>query len=448
MQFANSINMKSAAQNELEKNRFLVSIQKSEDAIEAAKSAEARAYQLQAEQNLRKANDLIAEARRAQQDDLSPNAYRKALYATEDGAEMLSKGAYQDAYKVSLDAAAKADRALNNMVLTAQESVDSLLLAEGVTYAQPETQQAAALLNDAQAAQAARNYEAANKKAAEATRIAQSAEHFTWKQRTFTLLNKLEGTEQVLLGENAQIETPALYRKALDHLTEARVQQIDENYAEAYAEADSAQQTVNQIWLAMESDLTRVKMEASQTADWLGENAEAAEGRELKMDLMDSVSELERLIQLKEWREAYAKADAVSKKAAFAKENLQDQNRYRFREALKETYKPFTEKNALDITPDQKEMVENTMKTLRQPGDLTYAELVDAYEQASKASETLPDEIAKQAQQRTEELNVILQQAQDAGGRKYFPDKFRELTSDLQWLRNAVEGDDYKMIAN
>ncbi|MDP8245061.1 MAG: hypothetical protein P9L94_13340 [Candidatus Hinthialibacter antarcticus] len=448
MQFANSINMKSAAQGELEKNRFLVSIQKSEDAIEAAKSAESRAYQLQAEQNLRKANDLIAEARRAQQDDLSPNAYRKALYATEDGGEMLSKGSYQEAYKVSLDAAAKADRALNNIVLTAQESVDSLLFAEGVTYAQPETQQSAALLNDAQAAQAARNYPAANQAAAEAIRIAQSAEHFTWKQRTFSLLKNLEGAELMLQGENAQIETPALYRQTLDHFTEARVQQIDENYAESYKQAAGAEQTINQIWLAMESDLTRVKMEASQTADWLGENAEVEEGRELKMELMDSVSELERLIQLKEWRAAYAKADAVSKKADFAKGALQTQNRYRFREMLKETYKPFTEENALAITPDQKEMVENTIKTLRQPGDLTYAELVDAYEQAVAASETLPDEIAQQALQRTEEINVVLQQAQDAGGRTYFPDKFRELTSDLQWLRNAVEGDDYKMIAN
>ena len=448
MQFANSINLKSAAQSELEKNRFLVSIQKSEDAIEAAKSAESRAYQLQAEQNLRKANDLIAEARQAQQDDLSPNAYRNALYAADDGGALLSKGAYQEAYKVSLDAAAKADRALNNMVLTAQESVDSLLLAEGVRYAQPETQKSAALLNDAQAAQAARNYQAANQKAGEAIRIAQDAEHFTWKQRTYSLLQKLEGAEMMLQAENAQIETPGLYRQTLDHLTEARVQQIDENYAEAYQQAAGAQQSIDQIWLAMESDLTRVKMEASQTADWLGENAEAEEGRELKMELMDSVAELERLIQLKEWRAAYAKADAVSAKAEFSKNALQTQNRYRFRENLKETYKPFTEENALVITPDQKDMVEGAIKTLRQPGDLTYAELVDVYEQAVAASETLPDEIAQQASQRTEEISVLLQQSQDAGGRKYFPDKFRELTSDLQWLRNAVEGDDYKMIAN
>ncbi len=448
MQFANAVNMKSAAQNELEKNRFLVSIQKSEDSIKAAKGAESRAYQLQAEQNLRKANDLIVEARQAQQDDLSPNAYRRALYASEDGDELLSKGAYMDAYNVSLDALAKSERALNNLVLTAQESVDSLLLAEGVAYAQPESRKSAALLNDAQAAQAARNYSVANAKAAEAIQIAKDAERFTWKQRTYKALQRLEGADMMLQAENAQIVTPSLYRQALDQITEAKVQQIDENYAEAYQQAAGAQSSISQIWLAMESDLTRVKMEASQTADWLGENAEAADGRELKMDLMDAVSELERLTQLKQWREAYAKAEAVKAKAEFVKGALETQNRYRFREELKETYKPFMETNALSITPDQKETVEGAIKTLRQPGDLTYAELVEVYEDAVNASQTLPDEIAQQAAQRTEEIAVVLQQAQDAGGRGYFPDKFRELTSDLQWLRNAVEGDDYKMIAN
>lgn len=448
MQFANAVNLKSAAQNEYERDRFLASIQKSEDAISTAQTAESRAYQLQAEQNLRRAGDLIAEARRADQDDLSPNAYRNALYSVDEATSRLGSGDYEDAYETSVEALDLSSRALNNLVLSARESVDSLLLAQGVSFAPNESQQAAALLNDAEAAQSASNYDAANQAAMKAIEIASSAERFTWKQRSYSLLQNLEGSEELLEQQLAPQKTPALYRNVLDNLTEARVQRIDGNYAESFARADEARDAIDQIWLAMEADLTRVKMEASQLADWLGENAENESGREMKMRVLDAVAELDRQIKLDNWRSAYTQAKQVEAAAEFAMESVQDMNRVAYRKKLKETFAPFNEQNALTIVPDQAERVEQAMDSLYQPDDMTYAEVVEEYNNAMELADELPDEIMTQAQQRTEEIASILQQAQDAGGREFFPDKFRELNSDLQWLRNAQEGEDYKMIAH
>ncbi|MBI1390942.1 MAG: hypothetical protein GC154_21130 [bacterium] len=444
-QYANAQNLKKSAQNELEQERYLGSIQKSEQAIQAAQQAENMAYQLQADQNLRKARELISEAGRASQDDLSPNAYRTAQYTVDGANDQLKEGAYEKAYNSSVEAVAKADRALNNMVMTAKESVDSLVDAQGMTYQEEQTKKAAALLNDAQAAQNARQYPLANQKSREAIDIARQAEHLTWQERSAKLLARLEGVDAKLSADMAPQKTPDLYRSVLDNLTQAKVDQIDEDFAASYQHADAARSAMDQAYETMHSDLVSVKTDAEKKAEWIGQNTQVDDARELKMDLMDEIAELDRLIKLENWSKAFAAADKTAAEADRAIAKAQTINRKVYAAELTETYKPLTRQNALAITPDQKDTIEGAIESLKNPEKgQSYDDLVKQYEQAKDLNASMPDEIRKQAEQRTEEIASILREAEDAGARKYFPDDFRDLASDLQWLRNSKEGEDYR----
>ncbi len=454
MQFANAQNMKSAAERELENDRFLASIRNSQQAIQSAEDAESRAYQLQAQNNIQESKELISKAEDANQKKLSPLAYRNATQALEKTQKLISAQQFKEAYEQSEIAVEKADRAYNNMVMTAQEKTDSALQAEAMTYSRPEIQQALVLLTEAEEAQKANNYTVANEKAQKAIDLAEEAEYFTWKQRSISLIHKLEGIKESLEEENAHLITPGLYNQALAAFAEAKTNQIDGDYAESFQQADKARRTRDQIWSKMESELNQFLNEMKNVTTWMGENALDEKGRELKVKLMDEITILERQIALDNWAEAYVAADKVNAAAQKYSSKMGDRNLNILAGKLSDTLSSYKKQNALEIVPEQKEMFNNTLKTLRssaKDGE-TYSEAYQKYEAAQDTVDELPNMIVEQAGQRTEEIASILQQArnagpQNAGAQKFFPERYEELASELQWLRNAIRGEDYAGIS-
>ncbi len=449
MQYANAVNLKSAAAEELEQDRYLSAIRNAESSIKAAKEAEARAYQLQTEQNLQKANDLITLAKRAEQDRLSPLAYRKAVNTIEEASNLYKSREYQESYHKSEQAVDQADKALNNLIIQARNNVDSALAAKAMTYSQPEIQKALALLNEAEEAQKAERFSGANEKALESADLAQKAERFTWRQRSYALLKEMEGTKEILQYHLAPQKQPALYREVLENLAEARVRRVDDEYERSYAFGDKAREKKQQIWQNMEEDLNRQLKEFNQTAEWLGEKSLDKEGREIKIELLNSITELERQIDLEDWKQAYNMANETEEIAQEMSQKLQQRNRKIFAHKLEETLEPYEKQNALEIVPEQKKIIKNTFETLSKPTEgQTYAEVYEQYQNAKQAVDNLPSLIQNTATQRMEEVTSILQQAQEAGANKHFKDWYRSVASDLQWLRNSINSQNYQKISS
>ncbi len=448
MQYANAVNLKSAAKKELEQDRYLASIRNSEASINAAQDAEAKAYQLQTEQNLNKANELMVLAKRAEQDQLSPLAYREAVETINETSELDKNRQFENAYHRSEEALQKADRALNNLVLTAQENTESALEAQAMKYSEPEIKTALALLNDAEVAQREERFPEANEKSMESTKLAAQAEHFTWKQRSYSLIRQLEGTKEILEYHLAPQKQPALYRQVLTNIAEAKVAQIDENYDESYQYAENASEAKQEIWNNMRQDLQQQVEEMNQIAEWMGEKSLDGDGRELKMELMDTIALLKRQIQLEDWKTAYGEANEAWDVAHEASEELEKRNRVILAQQLTESLDQYKAQNALEIVPEQQQLFDETMNALKKPeSEQTYADVYERYQASQDAIENLPESIVEMATQRRDEIDSILQQAQNAGAAKYFPDWFRQLSTDLQWLRNSIRGEDYKGIA-
>ncbi|MEW6238941.1 MAG: hypothetical protein AB1656_26455 [Candidatus Omnitrophota bacterium] len=448
MQYANAVNLKAAAAEELNKQRFLSSIRKSEAAIQAAKESEGKAYQLQSNQNLNKANDFMILAKQARQDQLSPLAYRKAMEAREETTALIAKKEFKPAYQKSIETAQLSEDALNNLVIAARNKTDSALQAQSMTYSEPEIQNALSLLNQAEEAQKAHRYEDANRLAIESAQWAEKAEYFTWKQRSYALLKELEGMKEQLDRQLAPEKKPSLYSQSLVSLAEAKVKQIDQEYKASYEHADAACQARDQIYAGMKEDLERSAAEYSQTASWIGEHALDQEGREIKTGLLDGVAELQRLISLQDWKAAFAKDEEVRIISQKTTAKTESRNRSILAYQLKSELKPYEKQDALSIVPEQAQALNGALKSLSSPQEgETYADVYKKYEEAVKTKEKLPESIQQLAAQRTEEIGSTLKEAQDAGALKYYRDWFRTLSSDLQWLRNSVRGDDYKGIA-
>lgn len=446
---ANAVNMRASAEKELAAQKYLSAIQKSESAIEAAQQAESRAYQLQAEQNLREADRLIAMADQAGQRALSPLAYRNALTAKSETQQLLANGKYQNAYERSIETKTLSDRALNNLVYSAQEQVDDALTAKSMEYANSEITQALTLLKDAEDAQAARRYSVANEKSQQAFKLAAEAEETTYQQRSAELLQELAGMKEELQYNLADTHTPALYRRALNHLAEAKVKQIDAEFEESFYHADAANETKALIYDTMMKELGQTVAELNETADWMGKNILNANGKEIKIVLMNAVTELERQIALQDYLAAYAAQEnalAVSKNAV---SQLSTVNRQILAMQLNEKLADYKKQNALAIVPEQQEQFASTFASLKMPAeDADYKDVKKQYENAVAAVDALPENIMTMANQRTDEIAIVLQQAQDAGAKKYYADWTRELTTDLQWLRNSIQGKDYAEISS
>ncbi|MBN2326659.1 MAG: hypothetical protein JXR73_05845 [Candidatus Omnitrophica bacterium] len=448
VQYANAVNLKSAAERDQQSDKYLSSIRNAESAIQSAHNAEAKAYQLQTDQNLRKVDEFMALAKRAEQDRLSPLAYRRALESREETAGLLQANQEKKAYETSLEAVQKADRALNNLVMTAQEKTDSALKAGAKEYSEPEINQALSYLTKAEEAQKAQNFAAANEMSVESANLAEKAEHFTWQQRSYRLLKELEGSKEELEYHLTMEKAPALYQKTLANLAEAKVLQIDENYKESYDHAAQADAAKQGAWDAMKGELTQILEDLKDTADWMGENALDASGRELKMDLMDAIPELEANIALQDWRAAYASAERCMKSSDRIMARFEQRNRSIMSKNLQASAHPYQKVGALSVVPEKKEQIRETYQTLLKPGeDETYADVKQKYDEASKELDQMPSTITAEASQRTEEIASILQQAEAAGASQYYEEWLRDLSSDLQMLRNAVRGENLGEIA-
>ncbi len=442
VQFANASNLKSAADKDLAAKRFLSSIRNSESAIKSANDSEGKAYKLQTEQNLRKVDDFLALAKRAEQDRLSPLAYRKAIQSKEETNNLLDHDQFKNAFQNSKETLAKADRAFNNLVVTAQEKSNSALEAQAMDYSAEEIKQALACLTKAEIAQKASNFTSANELSIESALLSDKAENFTWQQRSYRLLRDLEGVKEKLDINLAPEKTPVLYATVLSSLAEARVKQIDKDYAASYQFADKADAAQNEIWSSMQQELNQTLSELKQTCAWIGENAMNSQGRDIKIKLIDSIPALEQAIALKDWRSAYAEAEKCQKTAGVMTARLESLNRSVMAKDLQGSLRPFRKNVALAVIPDQKDQFDATLSSLKKPAEgETYADVLGKYNKASAEIENLPKTISEKATFRTEEIVTIMQQAEEAGAAKFFKEWYRDLTSDIQMLRNAIRGE-------
>jgi hypothetical protein len=442
VQFANASNLKSAADKDLGAKKFLASIRNAESAIKSAQDAEGKAYKLQTEQNIRKVDDFIALAKRAEQDRLSPLAYRKAIQSKEETNNLLDHDQFKNAFQNSKETLAKADRSFNNLVVTAQEKSDSALEAQSMDYSEEEIKQALALLTKAELAQKAQNFTAANELSIESAKLSAKAENFTWQQRSYRLLRDLEGVKEKLDLNLAPEKTPELYGVVLFSLAEARVQQINKDYAASYKFADKADIAQNEIWESMQQELNQTVSEMKQTAAWMGENAMNSQGREIKVKLINGIPALEQAIALKNWRLAYAESEKCQKTAGVMTARLESLNRSVMSKNLQGSLRPFRKSVALAVVPDQKEQINATISSLKKPAEgETYAEILSSYNKVAAEIDNLPKTISEKATLRTEEVVIIMQQAEEAGAKEYYKDWYRDISTDIQLLRNAIRGE-------
>lgn len=448
MQFANAVNLKSAAEKDLQTERFLNSIRNSEAAVKAAQDAQARAYQLQSEQNLRRADEFLAQAKQAEQDRLSPLAYRQAVQAREETLRLIEQKQFKEGFDNSVETLQKSDQALNNLVLNARAHTDSALAAQAMDYSPGNLQKALALLTQAEEAQKARDYSTANDLAIQSADLAQQAETYTWQVRSAKLIQELQGTKEELEYQLAPEKTPDLYHDALVNLAEAQVKQIDQDYQASFDHADKARETKEKIWSSMRDHLNQTLAELKQTADWLGENALEPKGRELKVDMLKPVPELEQKIALEDWRGAYAAAEKCLDTAEKTMSKLKDQNRSIMARQLRNSLAEYKKSSVLAILPEKDAQFQKTIKSLSSAErEVTYAEAYQQFQDASQEVENLPKTIVSEANVQIEEIANILRQADEAGVNKYYKDWYREQSSNLQRLRNAVRGENHEEIA-
>ncbi len=461
MMHANAVNLRSAAEKELENEKYLNAIQKAEGAIEAAKNAENRAYQLRAEQNIREGDRLISLAEQAGQKALSPLAYRNAVEAKDETQQMIARREYQDAFERSEEAKELADQALNNLVYQAQNQVDDALTAKAMTYAKPEITQALTQLKTAEEAQNEKRYSIANEKAQQAYDAASRAEHFTYQQRSYALLQKLSDLKMVLEQDLVDVYTPALYQRALNHLAEAKVEQIEENYEESFYHADAAEETARLAYQTKLDAFDKTIANLQGTANWLGEHALDESGRSIKMNLLDAITEFKRQIALENYAQAHqaeAMAIQVAEETSMQLANL---NRRILTGRLKEQLAEYEKQHALAIVPEKQEFFQDTFAKLQEPvSGNQYNELKSQYDEAVETVNNLPTDIETMANQRTDEIALIFQQVDDIVQQQrelqhqaelppinFYADWTRELRTDLQWVRNSLEGGDYAEIS-
>ncbi|MGC9328658.1 MAG: hypothetical protein ACP5I1_13565, partial [Candidatus Hinthialibacter sp.] len=184
------------------------------------------------------------------------------------------------------------------------------------------------------------------------------------------------------------------------------------------------------------------------TADWMGENAMDASGRELKVDLLNTIPELEANIALRDWKAAYASAERCQRASRRVTSRFEQRNRSLMSKNLQESVQPYNKVGALVVVPEKKEQIQDVRRSLLRPDeDETYEDVKRKYEEVSAELDRMPVTVTTEADQRTEEIASLLRQAQDAGASQYYEDWLNDLSSDLQMLRNAIRGENLGEIA-
>jgi len=442
--FQKAQNALQSARDLLAKESYRKAADNAEKAAQLAAEAESSAYRLRAEKNLRKADELLSLAERANSPTLSPLEYGRAREMRRKAGELLSAAKdYQVAWKASVEALEMADVALNERVITAQKACDSALEAQARDYDREEIDRALALLNEAKAAQEAQNFDRANQAAKQATELAASAEEFAWRQRSKQLLIELAGTEQQMTLLQASVHVPALARRFSASLAQARVYEIDGKWAECYAAADDARKAAEESWKEMTNQLNQMIEELNTITQTVGNIAMDDWGRAQKSDFVSVIAEVRRLTELHSFVEAYAAADEALADARSLLDRVQRHNLQVRAEALQTQLKEREQTGSAKILASRSKEIQSLIKKLNSPGDkYDYKELMAQADTAAADLAKFPELAQENAMQRTTQANEILQQAEKAGARKYYPDRFEKAVIDLQWLRNEIQAGD------
>ncbi len=427
----------------LAKESYRKAADNSEKAAQLAAEAEATAYRLRAEKNLRKADEFLSLAERANSPTLSPLEYGQARDMRRKAGELSATKDYKVAWESSVKALDMADVALNHRVITAQKACDAALEAQARDYDRDEIDRALALLNEAKAAQEAQNFDRANQTAKQATGLAASAEAFAWRQRSKQLLMELAGTEQQMALRQASMHVPALARRFSASLAQARVHEIDGKWGECYTAADDARNASEESWKEMTNQLSQMMEEMNATTQTVGNIAMDDWGRAQKSDFVPVITEVKRLMDLHSFVEAYTAADEALADARSLLDGVQRHNLQMRADALQTQLKEREQTGSAKILASRSKEIEVLMGKLKSPGGkYDYKELIAQADAAAADLAKFPELAQENAVQRTTQANEILQQAERAGARKYYRDRLEEAIVDLQWLRNEIQAGD------
>ncbi|MFH1741342.1 MAG: hypothetical protein ABIH23_20250 [bacterium] len=437
----------SSARSLLTQEAYRKAADSAENAVGKAAQAEATAYRLRAEKNNREADETMKLAERADSPTLSPLVYSKAKDIRRRAEERLAAKDYKAGWETSVQALESAGVALNHRIITAQEASDSALEAEARSYDREEIDQALALLNEAKAAQEAQNYNRANETAKQATQLAAKAESFTWRQRSKQLLVKLTSVEQLMAERDTEIHVPVLARRFTVSLASARVNEIDGKWAECYAAAADARDAADESWKEMTQQIQERIDELDGTARTIGDIALDDWGRAQKTDFLPTITEIRRLTDLEMFVEGFETSGRALEQARNLLDEVQRHNLSVRAGALGSTLDHLVKTGSAKILKDQADEIRTLIGTLKSPGDkYDYGQLIAQADSADANLAEFPMLAEENASQRTTQANEILQQAQEAGARKYFRKRLDEAVTHLQWLRNELRGGDCNAI--
>lgn len=435
------------ARSLLPKESYRMAASSAEEAAAKASEAEATAYRLRAEENLREADATLNSAERADSPTLSPLAYSNAKEIRQQAEQLLETREFKRGWEASVQAVETGEIALNHRVITAQEACDSALQAEARTYDREEIDQALALLNEAKAAQKAQSYDRANQTARQATALAAKAESFTWRQRSKQLLLELAASEQLMADREAQIHVPALARRFTVSFATARVKEIGSKWADCYQAAADARDSANAAWKEMTQQLQEKTDRLDEISRTIGNIALDDWGRQQKIDFLPAITEVRRLVKLEMFVEAFDFADQRLKQAEELLDQVQRHNLSVRAEQLSGTLDHLYKTGPAKILENRADEIRTLFSSLKNPGDkYDYNRLIAEADTAEEDLKGFPGEAQDNASQRTTQAYEILQQAEQAGARKYYRDRLGEASKDLQWLRNEVKAGDYNSI--
>ncbi len=437
----------SQARSLLNQESYRKAADNAEAAAAKAKEAEAQAYKLRAQENLSQTDSDLRLAERADSPDLSPLAYSQAVDTMKKARELLAEKDNKGAWEISVQAEEAAQVALDKRIIDAQEACDAALAAEARTYNREDIDQALALLNEAKAAQEAQNFDRANETAQQAIQLAQQAESFAWRQRSKQLLGELARTEQLMQQQQASVHVPSLARRFTVSLAEARIQEIDEKWEVCYEAAADARDAAQSAWKQMTAQLQSDVEELQGIARSIDDMTLDTWAREQKLSMVPMITELQRLVELEQYVAAFAYSETALEQARAIKEEVQHHNLAVRAEELSQQLQKLVDEGPAKILENRSNEIRALIDEMGSPDEkYDYKELIARADAAEEDMNGFPEQAEVVAEQRTTQASEILQQAQQAQARKFYPDRLAKAVKDLQWLRNELQAGDYNSI--
>ena len=250
-----------------------------------------------------------------------------------------------------------------------------------------------------------------------------------------------------MVEQKAKIHVPALARRFTVSLAAARVNEIDEKWEACYEAAADARDAAQSAWDEMTRQLEQNVEELQGIARSIGDMMLDNWGRQQKLSLVPTITELQRLIELEQFVQAFAYSDTALRDARALKDEVQRHNLAVRAERLSQQLKVLTENGPAKILKNRSDEIRKLIAEMRSPGDkYDYTNLIAQADSAKEDMNGFPEQAETLANQRTTQANEILQQAQQAQARRFYPDRLSEAVKDLQWLRNELKAGDYNSI--